>query len=67
MQQNNALSVVETKKDKYLSNMIEYQKLVGKLIHLFVTRHDIAYVVHSLSHHMHAPLQSHFGVGLRVL
>ncbi|GKC69404.1 ribonuclease H-like domain-containing protein [Tanacetum coccineum] len=28
---------------------------------------DIAYVVHCLSRHMHAPLQSHFSAGLRVL
>ncbi|GJZ79051.1 ribonuclease H-like domain-containing protein [Tanacetum coccineum] len=30
-------------------------------------RPDIAYVVHCLSQHMHAPLQSHFTAGLRVL
>ncbi|GJT19476.1 ribonuclease H-like domain-containing protein [Tanacetum coccineum] len=59
--------VTETKNDKFLPSMIEYQKLVGKLIYLSVTRPDIAYVVHCLSRHMHAPLQSHFSAGLRVL
>ncbi|GKA48795.1 ribonuclease H-like domain-containing protein, partial [Tanacetum coccineum] len=67
LQQNIVLSVVETEMDKYLFNMTEYQKLVGKLIYLSITRPDIAYVVHCLSQYMHAPLQSHFGVGLRVL
>ncbi|GKE35297.1 ribonuclease H-like domain-containing protein [Tanacetum coccineum] len=32
-----------------------------------MTRPDISYDVHCLSQHMHAPLQSHFNVGLRVL
>ncbi|GJS50087.1 ribonuclease H-like domain-containing protein [Tanacetum coccineum] len=67
LQHNTILSVVETEKDKYLSNMTEYLKLVGKLIYLSVTRPDITYVVHCLSQHMHAPCQSHFGAGLRVL
>ncbi|GJV69701.1 ribonuclease H-like domain-containing protein [Tanacetum coccineum] len=61
------LSVDESKKDKYIPNMTEYQKLVGKLIYLSVTRPDITYVVHYLSHHMHAPLQSHFAACLRML
>ncbi|GJX91705.1 ribonuclease H-like domain-containing protein [Tanacetum coccineum] len=38
-----------------------------KLISLTMTRPDISYDVHCLSQHMHAPLQSHFNVGLRVL
>ncbi|GKF30430.1 ribonuclease H-like domain-containing protein, partial [Tanacetum coccineum] len=67
LQQNIVLSVVESEKDKYLSNMTKYQKLVGKLVYLSVTRPDIAYVMHCLSQHMHATLQSHFGAGLRVL
>ena len=46
--------------------MTEYQKLVGKLIYLSVTRPDISYVVHYLRQHMHATLQPHFRVSLRV-
>lgn len=66
-QNNVVLSHVETEKDKKLASLTEYQKLVGKLIYLFVTRPNISYVVHFLSQHMHSPLQSHFAAALRVL
>ncbi|GJQ96408.1 ribonuclease H-like domain-containing protein [Tanacetum coccineum] len=59
------LSFDETNDDKYLSDFTTYQKLVGKLIYLTNTRHDISYVVHCLSQHMHSPLQSHFKAALR--
>ncbi|GJS06006.1 ribonuclease H-like domain-containing protein [Tanacetum coccineum] len=67
MQQNVSLSHKETAKDKRLINITTYQKLVGKLIYLSVTRPDISYDVHCLSQHMHAPLKSHFSASLRVL
>nr|GEY77808.1 ribonuclease H-like domain-containing protein [Tanacetum cinerariifolium] len=57
----------ETANDKFLQNVTAYQKLVGKLIYLCMTRHDISYVVNCLSQHMHSPLQSHFNLGLRLL
>ncbi|GKC63568.1 hypothetical protein Tco_1096166 [Tanacetum coccineum] len=65
--QNVVLGYEESKSDKFLSNMSEYQKIVGKLIYLSITRLDIYYVVHCLSQHMHAPIQSHFSAPLRVL
>ncbi|GJV76543.1 ribonuclease H-like domain-containing protein [Tanacetum coccineum] len=67
LQQNVVLSFEESKNDKFLPSMTKYHKIVGKLIYLSITRHDISYVVHCLSHHMHVPLQSHFTAVLRVL
>ncbi|GKC42291.1 ribonuclease H-like domain-containing protein [Tanacetum coccineum] len=61
------LSHKETDDDKFLRNITSYQKLVGKLIYLCMIRLDISYAVHCLSQHMHAPLQSHFDLGLRLL
>nr|GEY32465.1 ribonuclease H-like domain-containing protein [Tanacetum cinerariifolium] len=57
----------ETKKDKILVNVTNYQRLVSKLIYLTLTRPDISYDVHCLSQHMHAPLKSHFDIALRLL
>ncbi|GJQ98425.1 retrovirus-related pol polyprotein from transposon TNT 1-94 [Tanacetum coccineum] len=67
LHQNVVLGYEESQSDKFLSNMSEYQKIVGKLIYLSITRPDISYVVHCLSQHMHASLQSHFSDALRVL
>ncbi|XP_071741115.1 uncharacterized mitochondrial protein AtMg00810-like [Rutidosis leptorrhynchoides] len=50
-----------------LSNISDYQKLIGKLIYIILTRPDIAYDVHCLSQHMHAPLNSHLNAAFRVL
>lgn len=65
--ENIVLAHKETEDDKYLKNFIAYQKLVGKLIYLTLTRPDISYAGHCLSQHMHAPLQSYYDFGLRVL
>ncbi|GJS93647.1 ribonuclease H-like domain-containing protein [Tanacetum coccineum] len=63
--QNVMLSYKESESDKFLSNMTECQKVFGKLIYLYITRLDISYVVHCLSQHMHASLQSHFTAALK--
>nr|GEY81474.1 ribonuclease H-like domain-containing protein [Tanacetum cinerariifolium] len=67
LQQNVILGYEESENDKFLPSMTKYQKIVGKLIYLSITRPDISYVVQCLSQHIHAPLQSHFSVALRVL
>ncbi|GJY45521.1 ribonuclease H-like domain-containing protein [Tanacetum coccineum] len=63
-------SIAKPKKvcvDSPLSDINNYQKLMGKLIYLTHTRLDIKYVVHVLSQYMHAPLQSHLKLAFRVL
>nr|GEY91040.1 ribonuclease H-like domain-containing protein [Tanacetum cinerariifolium] len=67
LQQNVVFSFEESKNDKFLPSMTKYHKIVGKLIYLSITRPDISYALHFLSHHMHFPLQSHFIDVLRVL
>lgn len=44
-----------------------YQKLIGKLIYLTITRPDIAYTVHVLSQFMHQHTSVHLQAGIRVL
>ncbi|XP_071740339.1 secreted RxLR effector protein 161-like [Rutidosis leptorrhynchoides] len=56
-----------TQTDKVLENVNKYQKLIGKLIYLTLTRPDISYFVHLLSQFMHSPLQSHLKCALRLL
>ncbi|GJX92245.1 retrotransposon protein, putative, ty1-copia subclass [Tanacetum coccineum] len=64
---NIILASKESVGDKFLKYITSYQRLVGKLIYLTITRPDIAYSVPCLSQYMHAPLQSHMDLGLRVL
>lgn len=54
-------------KDVLLENITEYQKLIGKLIYLMMTRPDISYTVQTLSQYMHSPRKSHLVIALRVL
>ncbi|GKA61323.1 putative RNA-directed DNA polymerase [Tanacetum coccineum] len=64
---NFVLNHIESNEDKALTNVSNYQKLIGKLIYLTHTRPDISYFVHCLSQHMHSPLASHLKMALRVL
>nr|GEY03357.1 retrovirus-related Pol polyprotein from transposon TNT 1-94 [Tanacetum cinerariifolium] len=55
------------KLDPPLTDLTGYQKLIGKLIYLTLTRPNISYTVYSLSPFMHKPLQSHVKLAMRVL
>jgi Reverse transcriptase (RNA-dependent DNA polymerase) len=50
-----------------LSDIGQYQRMVGKLIYLTVTRPDIAFVVSVISQFMHAPCTSHLSAVDRIL
>ncbi|GKC29841.1 ribonuclease H-like domain-containing protein [Tanacetum coccineum] len=56
-----------TASDPVLENITDYQKLMGKLIYLTNTRHDISYVVHCLSQFMYSPLKSHLKTAFKIL
>ncbi|KAJ0937235.1 putative RNA-directed DNA polymerase [Helianthus annuus] len=54
-------------KQEVLVEITGYQKLIGKLIYLSLTRPDICYAVQFLSQYMHRPCESHLKVALRLL
>ncbi|GJU24701.1 ribonuclease H-like domain-containing protein [Tanacetum coccineum] len=56
-----------TNDDPLIDNIIEYQKLMGKLIYLTNTRPAISYVVHCLSQFMHSSLFSHSKIAFKIL
>ncbi|XP_070015827.1 uncharacterized mitochondrial protein AtMg00810-like [Nicotiana sylvestris] len=49
-----------SKGDELLEDKGSYQRLIGKLLYLTITRPDISYAVQSLSQFMHAPKKSHY-------
>lgn len=53
--------------DLPLSDPTTYQRLIGRLIYLTITRPDICFVVTFLSQFMHAPKTSHLRAAERVL
>ena len=57
---------IDLKKEP-LRNPAYYQKLVGKLIYLTITRPDISYAVNLVSQHMHAPTVHYLNMVKRIL
>jgi len=52
---------------KPLPTFTTYQRIVGKLIYLRITRPDITFVVTLLSQYMHAPTAQHLDMMKRIL
>ncbi|GKF51409.1 ribonuclease H-like domain-containing protein, partial [Tanacetum coccineum] len=67
MMSNFSISNEATDVDPLLDNIVDYYKLMGKLIYLTNIRPDISYVVHCLSQFMHAPLKSHLRSAFKIL
>lgn len=53
--------------DPILKDPGQYQRLVGRLMYLTITRPDIAFAVQNLSQFIHAPKLSHMEAALRVV
>ncbi|XP_019226234.1 PREDICTED: uncharacterized protein LOC109207715 [Nicotiana attenuata] len=73
MEQNHKLTTVEYDKhtgnvnDAELQEACSYQKLIGKLLYLTITRPDISFAVQVLSQFMQHPKESHMEAALRVV
>ncbi|XP_071713155.1 uncharacterized protein [Rutidosis leptorrhynchoides] len=67
LEPNSVLNSDETKDDKKLNDISQYQRLIGKLIYLTLIKPDISYSIQCLSQYMHCPLQSHTKAAFRVL
>ncbi|XP_055803459.1 secreted RxLR effector protein 161-like [Solanum dulcamara] len=53
--------------DQQLQHPKRYQRLIGRLLYLTMTRPDIAFLVQVLSQYMHNPKESHMESALRVV
>lgn len=58
--------LIEKKEDHILADRNQYQRLMGKLLYLTLTRSDIAYVVQTLSQFLQQPKKSHWDAAMRV-
>nr|XP_016468537.1 PREDICTED: uncharacterized mitochondrial protein AtMg00810-like [Nicotiana tabacum] len=53
--------------DESLPDASAYQRIIGRLLYLTITRPDISYVVQTLSQFIQAPKRSHWDVAVRVV
>ncbi|XP_018730430.2 uncharacterized mitochondrial protein AtMg00810-like [Eucalyptus grandis] len=73
IEQNTKLTIADydaglsQQNDPVLRDPLGYQKLIGKLIYLTMTRPDISYAVQTLSQFMHQPKESHMNAALKVV
>ncbi|KAJ0752905.1 putative RNA-directed DNA polymerase [Helianthus annuus] len=67
IEQSHVITSKVDKDQKFLENINGFQKLIGKLIYLSLTRPDISYAVQFLSQYMHKPCESHLDIALRLL
>ncbi|XP_070020206.1 uncharacterized mitochondrial protein AtMg00810-like [Nicotiana sylvestris] len=73
LEQNQKLTTIDYDKhvgairDEELQDIGRYQKLIGKLIYLTITKPDICFVVQMLSQFMQHPKCSHLEATLRVV
>ncbi|XP_019238378.1 PREDICTED: uncharacterized protein LOC109218462 [Nicotiana attenuata] len=56
----------ELDNDKEMEDRRPYQRLMGRLLYMAITRPDISVAVQTLSQFMHAPKESHYEAALRV-
>ncbi|XP_075108852.1 uncharacterized protein LOC142180699 [Nicotiana tabacum] len=61
------LSTVSITKDEVISDIGSYQRLIGKLLYLTVTRPDIAFSVQNLSQFLQQPKRSHMKAAHRIV
>ncbi|KAJ0480451.1 putative RNA-directed DNA polymerase [Helianthus annuus] len=67
IEQSYLVSAKLTKDQQPLKNVTGFQRLIGKLIYLSLTRPDISYAVQFLSQFMHCPTEVHLQIALRLL
>ena len=60
-------SSLSTYNGEEFSDTYQYQRLVGRMLYLKITRLDISFVVQHLSQFMHAPKKSHYDAALHVV
>lgn len=58
---------VGTVGDPVLEGFTSYKNLIGKLLYLTITRHDISFAVQNLSQFMQSPKQTHLEAALRIV
>ncbi|XP_019255059.1 PREDICTED: uncharacterized protein LOC109233636 [Nicotiana attenuata] len=57
----------EEHEDKLLKDTGGYQRLMGRLLYLTMTRPDLAFVAQMLSQYMHCPKESHMEAAFKVV